>query len=207
MPSTLLRGAAAPPDPEPTVRGWFDALARGDGRALKMLSHPDIQLRGEGPPPLAPAADRRAVLERARAVRRGQMTCPRVLGVERLPDGGLMVTWELPARDGRPGERGVSFLHAAGRVVRFVATHALADGEAVPPAPTSPVAAVPQWQRRPTDWQTLREQVRVQGGGWLGETARGPLPRLRERVPGWAWWMGGAGLCAEIGYLLVEKVR
>jgi hypothetical protein len=209
MPGRIPHGAAEAADPAPTVRAWFDALTRGDLRTLKSLTHPEFQFRGEGPPAFAPASGRKAVLDRARAVRKGAVGCPTLMGIERLPGGGLMVTWELTGDDGRAVERGLSFAHADSRHMRSVATHSVSLEEQralAPRVPEAPPVGDPHL-RHPEGWDTLRERIRVSGNGWLDESSRAPLQTVAwTNVRRWGWRAGIVLLSLEILYLLVRQL-
>jgi hypothetical protein len=209
MPSRIPHGAAEPVDPAPTVRAWFDALMRGDLGTLKHMTHPEFQFRGEGPAAFAPATGRKALLERAREVKRGQIGCPTLMGVERLPGGGFVVTWEMAGEDGKAKERGLSFAHADSRVVRSVATHAVAiedQWQLKPLPPNSPIAGDPH-QRVPEGWETLRERVRLSGSGWLNEGSRTPLQSIPwQGVRRWGWRLCGVLAGVQILMFLVRRI-
>lgn len=207
MPNHLPQGAAEPADPAPTVRAWFDAFLRGDLRTLKTLTHPEFQFRGEGPPAFAPCAGRRALLNRARDVRRGTATRPTLLGIERLPGGGFVVTWELVGEDGRAVERGLSFAHADSRQMRSVATHTLPVAEQQALAPPLPVSVGTRHLRHPEGWDALRERIRVAGSGWLGEPPRGSLQSVPwQDVRRWGLRLGGTLAAVEVLFLLARRL-
>jgi hypothetical protein len=208
MPSRFPHGAAAPMDPAPTVRAWFDALLRGDLRTLKTLTHPEFQFRGDGPAAFAPGTGRRAVLDRAKDVRKGLVVCPTLIGVERLPGGGFLVMWELRGENGQAVERGLSFAHADSHHVRSVATHAVPVEEQETLAPPAPVQA-PSTDRHslhPEGWDALRERVRLSGTGWLNDSSRTPLPTIPwEDVRRWGWRLASVAICAEF-LMLVHRM-
>lgn len=209
MPVHIPQGAAEPADPAPTVQAWFDALLRGDLRALKSLTHPEFQFKGDGPPAFAPVAGRKALLERAREVKKGALGCPTLMGVERLPGGGFVVTWEIAGEDGQATERGLSFAHADSRGMRSIATHAVSVEEQrqLAPAILEATSAMNPYLRHPEGWDTLRERVRLSGGGWLNEGSRTPLQSIAwTSLRRWGWRLTGALAGTELVVLLARRV-
>jgi hypothetical protein len=191
------------------VRAWFDALVRGDIAALKTLTHPDFQFRGDGPPAFAPVSGRKALLERAREVKKGLLTCPTLMGVERLPGGGFVVTWEITGENGKAMERGLSFAHADSRTVRSVATHAVSVEEQryLAPAPLQDLQTTAPHLRHPEGWDALRERVRTSGGGWLHEGSRTPLHSIaRDSMRRWGWRLCGGLAGLQILVFLLRRL-
>jgi hypothetical protein len=209
MPTRIPQGAAEPADPAPTVRAWFDALTRGDVRTLKSLTHPEFQFKGDGPPAFAPAIGRKPLLERAREVKKGTLGCPTLMGVERLPGGGFVVTWEIAGEDGTATERGLSFAHADSRSVRSVATHAVSIEEQRQLARVRLESAITTdpHLRHPEGWDTLRERVRLSGGGWLNEGSRTQLQSItRDDLRRWGWRLCGALAGMQIVVFLLRRL-